>query len=185
MNKIKEQFLISKIKKGDKQAFRKIYQTFSDKIYRFIFFRLPNQDDALDATQEVFLNLWDYLTKDKDREIKNLKAFLYQISKNLIATYYYERQRRGPKTIDLELVEYKLKDQGKDLEEIADTNKDVRLIYEKLDKLEIEEYREVIKLRFLDGLSHKEIGRLLNKSEGNVRVLLHRAIKKLQLMVNE
>src|SRR4030043_2349259 len=90
MNIIKEKLLVSRVRKDDSEAFREIYRIFADRIYRFIFFRLPNESDCQDLMQEAFIRVWGYL-KNKDKEIKSLQALIYKITKNLIADYYRDR----------------------------------------------------------------------------------------------
>jgi len=182
MTIIKEQILIAKIRKGDKEAYREIYKKYSDKIYRFILFRLPDKEDALDATQEVFLKLWDYIYNNPDKFIKNLTGLIYQIARNVVASFYYERSRKQQvMNVDINELEFKLKDETKDT---PDENVDLKIkiseLYQIISKIKNEEYRQVIELKYIDDLSHKEISKIINKSEGSVRVLLHRAIKKLK-----
>ena len=182
MNSLKQKILIDRVRRGDQKAFKEIYQVFSDRIYRFIFFRLPQEADAKDLLQETFLNLWNYLTdKDKqEKKIKNLQAFIYRIAKNLIAGYY--RQRDGKQSnIDIEEVKYKLSDEKQDnFKKEIDLEIRVERVKEQLSILKNETYREVIQLKYLDELNHKEIAEILDKSEQSVRVTLHRAIKKLK-----
>jgi len=103
MNSLKQKILINRVQHGDQKAFKEIYQIFSDKIYRFVFFRLPDENDAKDLLQDTFLNLWNYLITKKNKKIDNLQAFIYKIAKNLIAGYYQQRKQK----IDLDDVAYK------------------------------------------------------------------------------
>jgi len=182
MNKIKQKFLISRIRKGDSEAFREIYQIFSNRIYRFIFFRLPNESDAQDLLQETFLNLWDYLN-NKEKEVKNLQALLYQIAKNLVANYYKNNDAKLSNEVSIEEIEYKV-GESENLNQKIDIRISIKNIHQKLNKLN-PEHREIIKLRFLDDLSHKQIAQILNKTENNVRVLFHRALKELRIILKQ
>ena len=180
MNKIKQKILITRIRKGDKDAFKEIYKIYSDRIYRFIFFRLISEEETQDLLQETFLRLWNYL-KNKENEIKSLNALTYKIARNLIAEFYRKRSSQISEEIDLEEVEFKTEDKNNvGVEKELDIKIDIKLIKTKLKNLKNEEYREVIEMKFLDQLSHKEIAEVLEKTEQNVRVILHRAIKKIR-----
>ena len=185
MNNLKQKILITRIRKGDREAFKEIYKIYSDRIYRFIFFRLTSEEEAQDLLQETFLRLWNYL-KNKENEIKSLNALTYKIARNLIAEFYRKRDSQISQTIDLEEIEFKLEDQKNiNAEKELDIKIDIKLIKSKLENLKNEEYREVIEMKFLDQLSHKEIAEVLEKTEQNVRVILHRAIRKIREEVNE
>lgn len=182
MNKIKQKFLVDRIRKGDSESFREIYQTFSDRIYRFIFFRIPNETDAQDLLQETFLKLWDYLNNKKN-EVTSLQALLYKIAKNLVASYYVKNQARL-KEISIEEIEYKV-GEDENLEQEIDIQINIKKVEQKLSQLKNPEHQEIVRLRFLDDLSHKQIAELLNKSEKNIGTTLHRAIKKLKEILDE
>ena len=179
MNKIKEKILVIKARQGDAEAFRKIYQELVDRIYRFIFYRLPNKEDSQEILQETFLNLWKFIT-DPEKEITHLQALTYKIAKNLIANFYSRRKE----TFNLEDVEYKLSGSG-DLSVQIDLKIGIKQVLKKLEKLNNQDYKEVVEMKFLDDLSHKEIAKILDKSEENIRQLLSRAIKKIKSEINE
>ncbi len=191
MNKLKQLILISRIKKGDNRAFQEVYRMMADKVYRFIFFRLPNETESEDVLQNVFLKFWSYAREDKS-EVKNLSALLYRLAKNEVADYYRSRARdendhsASLETVDLEAVEYKLSDDKHlKVDWEMDLKINIKNIREKISHLENDEYREVIELRFFDDLSHKEIAEIMDKPEKNVRVLLHRAVKKLKELMQK
>jgi len=175
LNILKERLLILKIRRGDTEAFRKIYQIFADKIYKFIYYRISNREASLELSQEVFLALWKYLS-DKEKEITNLRGLTYQIARNLINNYY---DANKVWKVDLEEVEYKL-GVSIDLGQEFDLKISIKELKSKLQVLESDEDRRIIELKFFDGLSHNEIAEVVGKSSGNVRVILHRALKKLK-----
>ena len=178
LNILKERLLILKIRRGDTEAFRKIYQIFADKIYKFIYYRIGNREASLELSQEVFLALWKYLS-DKEKEITNLRGLTYQIARNLINNYY---DANKVWKVDLEEVEYKL-GVSIDLGQEFDLKISIKELKSKLQVLESDEDRRIIELKFFDGLSHNEIAEVVGKSSGNVRVILHRALKKLKEIV--
>jgi len=69
----REKLLVHKVQeKKDNEAFGELYDLYIEKIYRFVFIKLSNKEEAEDITSEVFLKTWNYLTADKKQsEIKS------------------------------------------------------------------------------------------------------------------
>jgi len=185
MNTLKSKILIKRVRKGDKTAFKEIYKHFSDRIYRFIFYRVPEKEIAEDLLQEIFLKVWNYI-KDEKNLIENLQALIYKICRNTIIDYY--RQNGNDFLIDIEEVSYKIEDAkyNKNQKETEiDIQIDIKKIRLQLNKLKNPIFKEIIELRFLDELSYKEIAQVLEKTEKNVSVMLHRAISELKKIIEE
>ena len=201
---LKDRFLIYQVKRGKPEAFAKIYDKYLDKIYRFIFFRVSSQESAEDLSSQVFLKALEYLNSEKN--IDNLQAFLYQIARNLIIDFYRRRGRevsleeralKGAATgqISQNLVgqinqnsvaagfslrpeSFSLRFESEVLEKI-DTGLEIEKVEKALREIR-DEYREVIILYYLEEMSAGEIARILGKSKGNVRVLVHRALRAVR-----
>ena len=167
--KIREQYLISKIRQGDKNAFSEIYDSYLNKIYRFIYFKVSSKETAEDLTSETFIKILNYLSSDK--KIDNLQALVYQSAKNLVIDHY----RKKSPTVPLERLENFLPD-NKNHHLIND---DLRSLKKALSDLK-DEQREIIVLCRVDQLSTKEAAQILQKPEGTIRVTLHRALKVLR-----
>jgi RNA polymerase sigma-70 factor (ECF subfamily) len=73
-----------------RKSFSKIYDQYIDKIYRFIFLKVNSPEISQDLTSETFLRTWEVF---KNKEIKNIQAFLYKIAKNLVINYYREKEK--------------------------------------------------------------------------------------------
>jgi len=108
---------------------------------------------------------------------------LYQIAKNLVANYYKNNDAKLSNEVSIEEIEYKV-GESENLNQKIDIRISIKNIHQKLNKLN-PEHREIIKLRFLDDLSHKQIAQILNKTENNVRVLFHRALKELRIILKQ
>lgn len=166
-----EKILLFKIYRfQDSKAFGKIYDHFYQRIRRYIFFKVPQAEDADELASEVFLRAWEYSTSTK---VDNINAVLYRIASNLIADFYRSRKITGP------IEEAENIASAQSVEETVMINEEFRHILQKLKKLK-EEYRDVLVMKYLDELSTQEIADALEKSTNNVRVLLHRAKKALQ-----
>ncbi|MFH0853898.1 MAG: RNA polymerase sigma factor [bacterium] len=177
MRGFKEKILLIKINSKEAAAFAKVYDLYLEKIYRFIFFKVSNIEDAEDLASEVFFKAWEYIREGK--KINSINAFLYSIARNKVVDYY----RKKPK-FDQPILEHS------DLEKIKDENGaimekkiDSEIEFERLNKFLVKlkaEYKEAILLRYVDDLSIAEIADILGKSKGNTRVLIHRALEALR-----
>ncbi|MEA2092720.1 MAG: sigma-70 family RNA polymerase sigma factor [Patescibacteria group bacterium] len=161
-----------------KKEFEKIYEQNVDKIFRFAYLKVSSKDEAEDITSVVFTRFWEKIEKQEkheDKEIKNPKAFLYTIARNMIIDHY--RERREEKDVDIEKVT--IKDERVSIEEDALIKHDIEQIKKALDNIN-EDYQNVIIWYYINELTIPEIAELLNKPEANIRVLIHRAIESLK-----
>jgi RNA polymerase sigma-70 factor, ECF subfamily len=159
--------------------FERIYVDESDAIFRFCLVRLSNREQALDITQETFLHLWQSLLENK--EIENDKAFLFKIARNLIIDWY-----RKKKSVSLEDMkknennednEYDIPD-GKTLNDV-DLGAEGRYLINKIDNLN-PGYRQPVYLRFVEGLSPTEIGKIMGISSNAASVRVNRGLEELR-----
>jgi RNA polymerase sigma-70 factor (ECF subfamily) len=178
-----EQVLFLRLKKHkDKQAFIEAYDLYIEQVYRFVYFKIGSKEDAEDITSMVFLKCWNYIYEGKLESHDTLKPLLYKIARNTIIDHYRQKQNRV--TVPLEAAA-ETSDPSLDVHSAMVSNLDFqKVVQEKLPLLK-EEYRDVIILRFINELSVSEIARILGKTSGNVRVLIHRALQSLQATVNQ
>lgn len=163
--------------------FLKAYDLYSDAIFRHCFFRLSDRERAVELTQETFTRAWDYLSQGK--EIRSMKPFLYRVASNLIVEEY---RKHKTSSLDAMLEEEMTGESG--IPELRDDESAERLIdaldgkraFAVLGELPAP-YREVIVLRFVDGLSPKEIAAFLDERENTVSVRIHRALARLKQII--
>lgn len=172
-NPLHDKLLLYRVRtKRDPEAFGKIYDLFAHRIYRFVYFKVSSVEEAQDITADVFLKAWSYLIDEKGQEVRHLSALLYSMARNRVIDYYRSMSRE---TLPLsESAEDTIADPRTEhlkTEAKIDTN----LLEKHLRSLK-DEYREVLVMKYLDELDTAEIAKVLGKSHGNVRVLLHRAI---------
>jgi RNA polymerase sigma-70 factor (ECF subfamily) len=187
MTRLEEKILFSKIRQKDKEAFAKVYDLHIDEIYRFIFFKVSNTEEAEDLTSAVFLKTWNYLQKDnQDENYDSLRPLLYKIARNTVIDHYRKTslKERTNIALDSKISPVDIVDEKQDIVKQAEISSDLKIVQEKINELK-EEYREIILMRFVQELSFKEIALILNKSRGNARVLAFRALKALRELVNE
>ena len=163
------------------KKFGQIYDQYVDKIYRFVFLKVNSQEIAEDLCSETFLRGWEAFKKAHNPnpakpKIDNIQAFLYQIARNLVIDHY--RQKSQFQVVSVESMP--IIDPRENLEQRSMVNSDLDTVKAALVNIK-PEYQEVIVWRYLEDLSVPEIAKILDKSEETVRVLLHRAMKKLKV----
>lgn len=175
--------------KMEEKKFLDLYNENVAKIYRFIYFRVASEEIAQDLTSEVFLKAWQYINKPEivfglslgalkqDKQLKNPRAFFYQIARNLVVDFYRQKDK-APISLD-EITDKAIADKSESLIEKTDKSLEMDFIKQAMIQLS-EDYQEVIVWRYLDELSIKEIAVILDKSEGAVRVVLSRALSCLK-----
>lgn len=184
-NSLKSKYLLFKAKNKDPEAYSQVYDLYIDRIYRFVFFKVSNKEDAQDLTSEVFLKTWHYIIEGK--EIKNLNALFYKIARNLVIDHYRKARQKDISLDDLVGSGDNLKpeiDLAVEGQDDLDTKIQIEKIQDKLLGLK-DEYREVIILRFVEGLSINEIAEIVGKKNGAVRVILFRALNALRELMGE
>ncbi len=140
------------------------------------FFKINNRAISEDLVQETFVKTWAYLVKGG--KIDLMKAFLYHVLNNLIVDEYRKR-----KTASLDVLLEKGLEPGVDnsgrLLNILD-GKAALLLIQRLP----EKYQKVIRMRYVQDLSLKEIAILTGQSKNTVAVQAHRGLEKLKLLYN-
>jgi len=168
-----EDELVARAVKRDGAAFTELYDRYVDQVYRHIYYRVGNQADTEDITEEVFIKAWKAIDRYK---IKGAPFFswLIKITRNLIIDYYRSRKKH----LSLDNITY-LADTGTGPELAAESNLDRYHLRACIKKLKGEK-QKVILMRFIDGCSYAEIASTLKKSEGAVRVIQYRALNDLR-----
>ena len=162
-----------------KEDFLELYENNSDAIFRYCYFRVYDRERALELSQEAFTKAWDYLSRT-GKEIENLRAFIYKIAKNLIIDESKKKIIKHTSSLeDLREKGFDPANTGGDATKAIIDNKEA---IKAIDDLE-DKYKEVIKLRYMEDLSVKEIAIVLEESENNVSVRIHRALSKLRTTI--
>ncbi|MBT3412470.1 MAG: RNA polymerase sigma factor [Candidatus Jacksonbacteria bacterium] len=178
--KITDKFLLLKIQSGDPEAFAQIYDGYIDDIYRFVFYKVSHQHEAEDLSSEVFLKTWAYIKGGNS--VKNVRALLYRIARNLVIDYYRTNKKRT--AVNYEDLSEILASKDPHLDEEISFD-ELRLLLEKGIYSLTEDYRDIILLRYVEGLTIQEISEIMDRTKGACRVLLHRAIKALKLAIRK
>ncbi len=152
---------------GNEEAFRWLFDHLSDAVFRYIASRISSREEALDVTQEVFLDLWRALAKFQYRSEREFYSFVFTIARKKIAKWHRKQKKEVP--LEESYVE----------ENYEISYKDYRELWQWIAKLK-PKYQELLRLRYVSDLSFAEVAAALGIREGTAKVWHHRAIKKLQ-----
>ena len=102
-NSTELQTLIEGARNGSTEAFREIFNQFSNKLYAYSLARTVSKEDALDVVQDTFVDLWGTLDKFQYRSDEAFGGFVYKILKRKIARHH--RSRRNDISLDANDIE--------------------------------------------------------------------------------
>ena len=168
--------LLSKAQAGANEAMAEIYNLFFERVYRFIFYRVSHKETAEDLTEDVFVKLFKNLRKLQ--ELKAFEGWLFQIARNQVIDYYRSKRQVVP----LEEIENTLEYETNIVDLV--NLKTEQTVFIKLLKELSAEQQQVLKLKFFEDLENDTIAQIMNKTEGAIRVIQHRAITKLKELVD-
>jgi RNA polymerase sigma-70 factor (ECF subfamily) len=167
--------LVDKAAGGNFEAFGKLYDIYLDRIYRYVFYQVKDKMTAEDITEEVFVKAWKAIGSCKGKG-NTFSAWLYRIAHNHIINSL----RNIWKCVSIEI---------ENLGEIIDPKSEVEAVLERQELREViadlpQNQRQVVILKFIEGLDNQEIGQIISKSEGAVRLLQMRALSTLRQKLN-
>jgi RNA polymerase sigma-70 factor (ECF subfamily) len=173
-----EDYLVQQAVKGDRSAFSSLYYASLSRVYRHVYYRVSNQADAEDITQEAFTRAWKAMGKYRKTAAPFI-AWVITIADHLIVDHYRTRQK-----ITKINKEYANNPTSRlaNPEEQAEANLNNALIKAAVLKLKGDKQR-VILMRFIDGFSCEEIARTLKKTQNAVRVIQFRALADLKRLL--
>ena len=166
-----EASLVREAKSGVADAFARLYEAYVGRIYRYIYFRVTDDQAAEDLTSQVFLKAWERL--DRYQASGPFQAWLYTIARNQVIDYYRTRKE----SIPLEAVSARPADH-KAVDDQVEGNFELQAMRNALQFLTADQ-QQVLILKFIAELSTAEIARMLHKQEGAIRALQMRALQTL------
>jgi RNA polymerase sigma-70 factor (ECF subfamily) len=173
-----EENLAHPAQQRDPEAFSQLYDKHFDRIYRYIAFRVGNQTEAEDLTQQVFLKAWESIGSYKWKGLP-FSSWLFRIAHNQLVDCLRKKNKRKETPLEeaqavsatdlISAVERKLTS-----EQVASACRHLK-----------EAQQEVISLRFSGGLSTAEVAKIMDKTEGAVKALQHSALKSLRAILGQ
>jgi RNA polymerase sigma-70 factor (ECF subfamily) len=163
----------------EEERFLKAFEEYNDALFRHASLRISDRERAIDAVHDTYTKVWMYVKNGQT--IENYRPFLYKVLNNLIIDSY-RKQRESSLDALLEqegVSEGSFDELSESTTEALAATIDGKQAFELLAKLP-DVYREVLILKFVDGLGPREISQLTEESENVVSVRLHRGLKLLR-----
>ncbi len=170
--------LVQRARNGDNEAFGRLYERSLDRVYRYIYFRVTDDETAEDLTSKVFLKAWESLPRFKAGNSPFI-AWLYTIAHNAVIDHY--RTKRQTASLD-EIASLPATDPLPD--EQYDSLFAARALRESLQQLTGLQ-RAVVTMKLIDGMNTEEIAGRLHKSCGAIRALQMRGLQALAKILEE
>jgi RNA polymerase sigma-70 factor (ECF subfamily) len=161
--------------------FSELYRAHLRDVYSYAYYRVGNHHDAEDLTEQTFLQAYRHFERaQRESDGRPLRPWLIRIAHNLAANLYRDRSRKPASPIDdtTTLIA------PHTTEQLVEGREQARQVLDGVSRLG-EDRREALIMRFALGMDNREIARALGRSDGATKVLIHRAIKQLQGLVNE
>lgn len=173
---VPDTFLVKRAQEGDARAFEELVRRHEQKVYNITYRMLGREDDASEALQDTFLRAYRFLPKFEFKS--SFYTWLYRIATNVSLTRL--RKRKEPRMVSLD---EPLDEEGTMTRELPDETRSPATDYQRrelsdaiqraIDELP-PDYRPVIVLRDIEGLTNLEVGQSLNLSVAAVKSRLHR-----------
>ena len=177
--------LVKQFQSGDQQAFDEILRRYQDKVLNTCFRFLAREDDARDATQDIFIKVYHALPSFKPKA--KFSTWLYRIAVNHSLNVVRSNKRRlWMKSFSMATDQNELGiiANGKDPHTKMERDERAALVQRALEKLNQEQRVAVILHRF-EGLSYKEVAEVMNTSVSSVESRLFRARQKLANLLKD
>jgi RNA polymerase sigma-70 factor, ECF subfamily len=165
---------------GDMNAFGELFDRYYDVVFRFVLFRMGDRTLAEDIAQETFVRALRRITS-VSYQGRDIGAWFVTIARNLIFDHVKSSRYRLEQTTS-EMVDLSPSTGGPE-QEVLDgaTHDELLKCVHKLNP----DQQECIQLRFLQGLSVAETARIMDRNEGAVKALQHRAVRRLAQLLPE
>lgn len=178
--------IIKKVLSGDIESFSVIIDKYRNRIFNYTYSRVYNYDEALDMTQDIFLITMESLRSFRGES--KFSTWLYSIMVNYCKNYLKKRNRYSFVTIHkgegADEFELPLPDKRQNHEQDIIDDDSLRILKEELYRLP-DDYRDILTLRDIEGLSYNEISSILGINLSNVKVRIHRGRELLKKKLEE
>jgi RNA polymerase sigma-70 factor (ECF subfamily) len=166
---------------ADPARFDALYRKYVAQVYSYAYYELRDHHEAEDATERTFMSALGALARFEERAApadgtgaSTFRVWLFQIARNTVA----ERRRRLRRRPEAPLEAAETTPAMIDIEDDAARRDDVVAALKAIDRLP-DDRRRALLLRFVEEMSTTEIAGVLGRSDGAVRVLIHRALRSV------
>jgi len=171
-----DHLLLEQARQCDDRALVAIYDQYAEGVYRYLYRLVGDSWTAEDLTSEVFVRLLRSLHKHRGPRT-NLPGWLYRVARNLAMDWFRAQSR--PTTLELN---EDLVGSGESLLGRLEWGEQRGQLAQALHKLTPGQ-QQVILLRFGEGLQIKKVSQIMGKSEGAIKILQYRAVRRLRSLL--
>ena len=166
------------------EAFLEAFDAYADALFRHAYFRVSDPEKAKDLVADAYTKTWDYVVKG--HEVEDFRPFLYRTLNRLIIDEY---RKKKTDSLDALLDEHEVPEGS--FEELVEGSREE--LEFALDAVRVHDflaamphaYREVVVMRYMDGLLPAEIAKMLDEPVNTVSVRIHRGIQWLSKYAKE
>jgi RNA polymerase sigma-70 factor (ECF subfamily) len=171
--------LVDRAQQGDREALEELYLLHFDRIYSYLHMSVGNRHDAEDLTTQTFMKMLESIKRFRWRSAP-FSAWLFRIAHNLAMDHFRASRRWQP--------EEEVPEAADDAEPSAEASALQTIGRESM--LELiehlsQEQQQVLTLKFVFNLPNAEVATILDKSEGAIKSLQHRALVSLQKQITQ
>jgi RNA polymerase sigma-70 factor, ECF subfamily len=171
--------LVERAQRGDRAALEELYLIHFDRIYSYLHMTVGNRHDAEDLTTQTFLKMLESIGRFRWQSAP-FSAWLFRIAHNLSMDHFRARRRWQPEE---EVPEPRDSEEpSAELEAMQSIGRQSML--ELIDKLSSEQ-QQVLTLKFVFNFPNGDVAKILDKSEGAIKSLQHRALASLQKQIQD
>ena len=169
--------LVERAQKGDRASLEELYLIHFDRVYSYLHMTVANRHDAEDLTTQTFLKMLESIGRFRWQSAP-FSAWLFRIAHNLSMDYFRSRRRWQP---EAEVPEpYGSEEPSAEAEAMQSIGRQSML--DLIDTLSHEQ-QQVLTLKFVFNFANADVAKILDKSEGAIKSLQHRALASLQKQV--
>ncbi len=171
--------LLQAARAGDSAAYDRLYNLYSDRVFRYLYARIGQREVAEDLTADVFVRLLQNLPRFKvnaARPVASFSAFVYRVAGNLLTDQYRKQKHRDHQDIDDQPF---LADRRPEPFAQTTASENRSELLDAMRKLGAEQ-QAVLLYRFGDEYSVLEVAEIMGKTTGAIKALQHRAIANLR-----
>jgi RNA polymerase sigma-70 factor (ECF subfamily) len=166
--------LVARAQQGDRSALEELYLIHFDRIYSYLHVSVGNRHDAEDLTTQTFLKMLESIGRFRWQSAP-FSAWLFRIAHNLAMDHFRARKRVQPEEEVPEPLDSE--EPSAELEAMQSIGRQSML--ELIDKLSPEQ-QQVLTLKFVFNFPNADVAKILDKTEGAIKSLQHRALASLQ-----
>ncbi len=164
----------------DPNAFAALYERYVNRIYAYFYYRTGSHDDAEELTSRFFYRLIERIHLFEDRGVP-VSAWMFRIAHNMLANWMRDRSRRQEVPLEVAGNGYHQRDHPEDMVVAREEQEMLLQVIQQLPP----ERQLLLYLKFVEGMPHAEIGKVLGRTEGAVKSLYHRTLVSLRRLLTQ